>query len=158
MPFNKILLFFIIFLCIGCKDSAIKTQDKNAKNSMPILQSAQDSAILAQQSNITMLVFVSDFCGACERLKEIMTDDSMRAVLKNYELNYVNVSDEKSQDLRARFSVVGTPTTIFLKDDKYIFGYPGFMGKRRLAAILEVLSQENTSDIMQEVLKKEREI
>ena len=78
---------------------------------------------------------------------------------------YINLSQSKkhimkfndreffTQDIKEHFRVVGTPTIVFLKKDKLLFSYPGFMQEKRLIFTLQALLDEGVNSLeMDEVL------
>ncbi|MDE6885508.1 MAG: thioredoxin fold domain-containing protein [Helicobacteraceae bacterium] len=202
LALKKIFIcFLVIIVFLGCKDSTSQALENlnNLEDSKKVLQkdlvdsridsSSQIKAepsisiflpsqnLLSNENKITILIFGSNGCGSCERLKNIISSNkNVQDKLKaNYLVYYINLSEEnehkidfhnkidmiKTSSLKELFSVVGTPTTLFIKDKKIIFRYPGFMGTKRLISMLEVLKNTNLNikqnDILKEILKYEKE-
>lgn len=164
------ILIFAIFSGYGdSRDSTknTKTQGEKYKENMESEFAFLDSTNIINNNDnkITMLIFGSDGCGSCERLKEIIFTNKniQKAINDGFLPYYINLSDSKNHniyvnndiqsistaELKQLFKIVGTPTLVFIKNKKIILNYPGFIGEQRLILTLEALkdSKLNGQDL-----------
>lgn len=175
----SILIFAIFAGCgdsrdsINAKDS--KAQGEKYKEDMESEFAFLDSTniINNDDNKITMLIFGSDGCGSCERLKEIIFTNKniQKAINDDFLPYYINLSDNKNHkiavnddfqsistaELKQLFKIVGTPTLVFIKNKKIILNYPGFIGEQRLMLTLKALkdsklNEQDLHNITKEIL------
>ncbi len=159
---NKVVLYFICIFFIACGDSkVVSSENLNQKNATISINTNifENNQTIESKDSLVMLVFGSDNCGSCERLRHLL---STNVIIQNlltghYKSYYINLSYNEihkiyvdhilqslsTQNLKQYFNIVGTPTIVFLYDGRFLFGYPGFMSESRLIVTLKTLSHSS---------------
>ena len=81
------------------------------------------------QSDVEILVFSAPWCAACKVLKKSLEESNIKYV-------EVNVDEDSSQDLVAKYKVRGLPTTVGLKGEEVVLSV---MGAGAIQDILELV-------------------
>lgn len=175
MRFKQVFLFLAILFLIGCEDkkpdldiiSYGTSSSKEAKEAhenidkksyAEILPYLKDNAkIQSSEDKVVLLMFGSNNCKYCDKLKsEIVKDSTLQKLVKNdFCSYYINTSYKKThlyfsqtlstQDLSEGFAIRSTPTLIFLNPKgELIFEIVGFMGGEKLALALEYIAKNPT--------------
>lgn len=172
MRFKQAFLFLIVLLLLGCKDEkadldiiskgspsskeskeASQNIDKNSyKEILPYLR---DNAVIESDGKKgILLMFGSNQCKYCDKLKEEIQDNSTISELikDDFFSYYINISYQKThrfkdqeidtQILEEGYGIRSTPTLIFLNPKgEMIFKIVGFMGGEKLRVALEFISK-----------------
>jgi len=87
-------------------DPLVKPQEQLTASSY------QEALTLAEKHNMhVVVVFGADWCGWCKKLKnETLTDEKVKAVMKNFVYVYVDVDNDKS--VSRKFGVSGIPAYV----------------------------------------------
>ncbi len=74
-----------------------------------------------------VVYFYSPSCGACVRMNPVIDDLS-----KNVRVKKVNVSDKEGLQIASQLGVLGTPTTVVVKDGRVKKAFLGFQKKENI--------------------------
>lgn len=172
MRFKQAFLFLIVLFLLGCKDEkadldiiskgspsskeskeASQNIDKNSyKEILPYLR---DNAVIESDGKKgILLMFGSNQCKYCDKLKEEIQDNSTisKLIKDDFFSYYINISYQKThhfkdqeidtQILEEGYGIRSTPTLIFLNPKgEMIFKIVGFMGGEKLRVALEFISE-----------------
>lgn len=83
------------------------------------------------ETKIELLVFSAPWCYGCKVLKKSLDESGIKYV-------EVNVDEDHSQDLVAKYKVRGLPTTIGLKGDEVVLSA---LGAGAIQDILELMNK-----------------
>lgn len=127
-------------------------QDADIESYAKVADIFQKTQNIQSNGKPYFLVFAANGCVYCEKLKDLIAEDSeIKTLLANYSPYYINTSYQKShniaflgtlstQELAQNYNIRPTPTLIFAdKDGKTLLSYPGFVPKDRFKAMLEFL-------------------
>ncbi len=168
---NLFCILSLAFLVSGCEDKVdsniVSSGAKNTQEQLDVLQNVDknsykevadvflDTQEIATTGNKPyFLVFAANGCIYCDKLKELIRDDSeVKATLQeNYSPFYINLSYSKSHnvaflgktketsELGRTYNIKPTPTLVFVAPSgETLFVYPGYMPKERFLATLNFL-------------------
>ncbi len=74
-----------------------------------------------------VVYFYSPSCGACVRMNPVIDDLSKKVRVKK-----VNVSDKEGLQIASQLGVLGTPTTVVVKDGRVKKAFLGFQKKENI--------------------------
>jgi len=77
--------------------------------------------------NEAILYFYSPNCGACKKMNPVIETLSKKARVKR-----VDVSDRKGLEMAKEFGVMGTPTTVVVKEGKIKKVFVGFQSEDKI--------------------------
>lgn len=144
------------FIDIFLKDDEINTKNKSG------------------EARLSFLLFGADGCSACSAMKKSLTEQGeISSVIKeNYLPYYINISKKNSwninnrtvtlAELKEKFFIRGTPTTVIMYGDNILLIYPGYIAKNRIYGTLQfflderlyLLDKNEISDRLREYYKE----
>ena len=184
---NLLSILVLAFLMIGCEEkldsNIISSGAKNTQEQLDALQNVDKNSykevadVFFETQKITtkdnkpyFLVFAANGCIYCDKLKELIRDDSrVKTILQNsYSPYYINLSYSKSHsvdflkdaqetsELARLYNIKPTPTLVFVSPHgKTLFVYPGYMPKERFLATLEFIKSQNSDNKDEKEIAKE---
>lgn len=99
-----------------------------------VVETYQDSVILATDQNKKILmIFTSDTCSWCEKLKMNLSDPDVIEALNNYIIYYVDMKDKNNDFLVKKYNVKTIPNCIILdKKENILKNSIGYKNKNQL--------------------------
>lgn len=119
----KIIFFILLFFV-----------SSNCFSQSIVVHEYQDSLIMAEEQNKKILIiFTSDYCSWCKKLKETLSDPTVVENLNNYIICYVNMKDLENKDLIKKHNVKSIPDIFILdKKENIIKHHVGYQNKNQL--------------------------
>lgn len=185
------LLYSILFLGCGNEEIGQQSFSKGTQTSQEHLEEMRnidkrsyaevadvflDNNLLASNDKPIMIVFGANGCVYCDKLKEVVKNNSDVKLLLQEEFSpyYINGSYTKNhtisqeitafesqknalstQELIQKFNVGPTPTLVFLDDKgKFLFSYQGFLPKERFMVLLDFFTQKNSQNFTNKTPKE----
>lgn len=99
-----------------------------------VVETYQDSVILAiDQNKKILMIFTSDTCSWCEKLKMNLSDPDVIEALNNYIIYYVDIQDKNNDFLVKKYNVKTIPNCIILdKKENILKNSIGYKNKNQL--------------------------
>tara|TARA_R110002020_G_scaffold442723_1_gene653892 strand:- start:777 stop:1127 length:351 start_codon:yes stop_codon:yes gene_type:complete len=97
-----------------------------------------DSSIageLEQEDKVKILYFCADWCGPCQKLKQLFKDKDVEKELEKYDFNIYDYDSNK--ELAKKYGVTRIPSMIFERDKETIDKVTGYKNKSSLLEILK---------------------
>ena len=155
----SLILCVFVACFVACGDSTTSSAQSNPIQSKnpPLISFLPNQSI---DSDTTMIIFGSNNCASCTRLKDLMAkSEALSIALRDYHLYYINISEGgehiiniddsqkalSTQNLKDYFAIYVTPTIIFLREGRFVFGYPGFISEARLLDTIATLKSMDLS-------------
>ncbi len=98
---------------------------------------------------LSVLIFGADGCSACAAMKKSLTEKGSLSnfIKENYLPYYINISRKKGwningktynlAEIKEKFMILGTPTTVIMYGDKILLIYRGYIMQNRMLGIME---------------------
>ncbi|MDE7315295.1 MAG: thioredoxin fold domain-containing protein [Mucispirillum sp.] len=157
---KKILIILLLVIFAACSQQEQKNiimpvdkrkQQDTAKEYINIFISDDNISTKDNKGKdrLSILLFGADGCSACAAMTKALTEKGRLSsfVKENYLPYYTNISRKESwningktlslAELKERFMIVGTPTTVIMYGDEILLIYPGYIAQNRMLGTLQ---------------------
>ena len=95
------------------------------------------------QSKTEMIYISSKSCVYCVKLeKEVLNDSEVKLAMKDIVIKKADINDRVARDYHVRV----VPYVIFLKNEKVVKVFVGYVGKQQFLQMLKDIQKENIND------------
>lgn len=118
------------------------------------------------EGRLSLLLFGADGCSACAAMKKALTEKGTLSsfVKENYLPYYTNISRKNSwningktyslAEIKEKFMILGTPTTVIMYGDEILLIYPGYIAQERMLGTLEFFLDKSLYSLNKDVISE----
>ncbi len=109
------LFLFVVLICVGIFYFA-KTMEKNNESQYFVQLSGSEFMEKMENKDSMILVITKNGCSYCELYTPVFKKLVEEYKLVTYYINVSTFNDEEYNYYKSKFTISGTPTTVFIKD------------------------------------------